>query len=333
MIKTMMSLFLALLLSAFLCAAAYGEVPESIPGTVVIHDAGFRFVPPESFRDTAGAVVMDSSLEIRDGIFFSGWMYYAMTEEERDAYLNSHDPDAPAEYRIIPLFYVISIANGMTFGSFNALCQNAFQEEYVRELGKLGDTTYCLYMEGPNRDFINAIDPAYKDEYIALASTGDELTAAFTFFEAEKEPDPYKSLIGSRFEFTTTDLDGNPVSSEKLFAQNDITVINIWTTWCGPCIGELSQLQELHARLQANGCGVVGMLADADLEAACGLIEENGLTYPVILAPDALNAFLVLEYVPTTLFVGRDGSVLAAPVIGAYVEEYETVADALMDRK
>ena len=328
--KKTLCLLLALLLTA-LCAVSLGDDPDEIPGTVDVPSAGLRFVPPASFRDTAGLVMLDGTLEISDGIYFTGWMYCAMTAEEWNEVMSNHDPDAPAENRIASLFAVVALGDGLTFETLNALTGNAIPAEYVREIGRLGDYSYYLYMEDPNRDFIGAIDPAYRDEYAALASAVEEVSAAFSFYEPQKS-DPYASLVGAVFTFTASDLEGNPVSSEELFARNEITLVNIWTSWCGPCIGELPELQALHVRLGEDSCGIVGMLADEDLDTARQLIADNGVAYPVVLAPDTLYDFCPLEYVPTTLFVGRDGTVLAAPVVGACVTEYENVIHSLLGR-
>lgn len=325
--KKAASLFLVLMLALSLCASSAAEA--EIPGTVEIPYAGIRFVPPETYRDTAGVVSMEGAMEISDGIYFTMWSYYAMTDAERTAYLNDHNPDAPAEYRICPLFYVLSIGRGMTFKSFNALMGNSIPAEYVREIGTAGDYTFCLYMEGPNQDFIDAIDSPYKEEYMALASAVDDVAAAFTCFVPGEKIDPFAGLVGQQFVFSTTDLDGNPVSSAELFSQNEITLLNLWTSWCGPCIGELEDLQALHVELQEKGCGVMGMLLDDDLETARQLIKENGVAYPVLLGPEGLEDFLPVESVPTTLLVGRDGTVLAAPIEGAYMEKYIAALDAL----
>ena len=38
--------------------------------------------------------------------------------------------------------------------------------------------------------------------------------------------------------FSTTDLEGNPVD-ESLLAQYDLTMVNVWTTYCGYCLKEM----------------------------------------------------------------------------------------------
>ena len=324
--KKVLLLFFALILAAGAVSLAEDEIPDAVE----VPEAGFRFAPPESFRDTAGRVALDGTYEIGEGVLLSSWMYYAMTKEEVTAWYSDHNSNAPAEYRIIPLFYVLSIGNGMTFKSFNAQNGNAIPAKYIREIGKHGDITYYLFMEGPNTDFLEVIDPAYRAEYTALAGAVDDIAAAFSFFDVQEKPDPYIGLVGSRFEFTTTDLDGNPVSSAVLFGQNQITMVNLWATWCGPCTAEMEDLQAIHARMQEKKSGVVGLLLDDDLETARRLMEENSITYPVVFAPETLNDFFSLESVPCTIFVGGDGLVLADPIIGAYPEKYEAALDSLL---
>ena len=328
-----LGLMLTMMLTASLCIVSFAEGPAEVPGAVDIPYAGFRFVPPASFQDTAGTVAMESTLEIGDRIYFTSWTYAAMTEEEWNAVLSDRRSDAPAEVLATSLFGLFSIGNGVSFTSFNALNGNAIPAENIREIGKLGGFTYCLYMTGPNGYFLDAIEPVYRDEYIALANAADEIASGFVFYDPQEKPDPYASLIGEILDFTAADLDGNPVSSAEMFSQSEITMVNIWTTWCAPCIEELPELQEIHARLQEKDCSVVGMLADDDLNAARRLIEEKGVAFPVFVAPDTLNDLLPVEYVPTTFFVGRDGTVLASPIVGAYVEKYETAIDSLLNGK
>jgi thiol-disulfide isomerase/thioredoxin len=176
------------------------------------------------------------------------------------------------------------------------------------------------------------IDPIYLDEYVAMAGDPDAAAAAISCFEPAERPDLNAGLIGSRLEFTTTDLDGNPVSSADLFAQNDITLVNFWAVWCGPCLGELEDLQAIHRNMQQKGVGVAGLLLDDYVEEAPAILEEYGVTYPVVLMPD-LDGLITLEGYPTTVFVSSYGTVLAGPVAGADVGRYHTILNDLLRKK
>ena len=59
-------------------------------------------------------------------------------------------------------------------------------------------------------------------------------------------------------------------------------------------------------------------------------MNDSGVTYPVILAPDNFEDLFPIEAWPTTYFVGRDGTILAAPITGAYVDRYEAALSDLL---
>ena len=334
--KKALCLLLALALVLSCCAASAVEYPDldKTDGAIEYPYLGFRFDPPEVYRNTDAVVVMEGPMELSGLVDVVNCSYYAMTEEKYAKYMSSHELTIPLnELWIDSLFSVFSIRKGMTFAQYNTFSGKLYSDremEYIREIGRVGDTTYYLYMEGPNPDFIADVDPAYLDEYTALSSARDEVVAALSFFEAEEKPDPYAGVAGSVITFTTTDLDGNPVSSADLFARNKVTMLNLWATWCGPCIGELGDLQDIHRRMQEKGIGVVGMLTDDDVDTARELMDEFGVGYPVILAPDTLDEFFPYTSLPSTLFIGPDGKVLEEPVIGAMVGRYITILNALL---
>lgn len=334
--KKALCLLLALALVLPCCAAFAVDYPDldKTAGAIEYPYLGFRFDPPEIYRNTAGIVVMEGPMDLSELVDVVNCSYYAMTEERYAQYRSSHELTIPVnELWIDSLFSIFTVRKGMTFRQYNTFSGSLFSEEemeHIREIGKVGDTTYYLFMYGPSPDFVANVDPAYVDEYTALSSAVDEVTAGLSFFEAEEEPDPYAGVAGSKIEFTARDLDGNPVSSADLFAGNKVTVLNIWATWCGPCIGELGDLQGIHRRMQEKGVGVVGMLMDDDLDTARELMDEFKVGYPVILAPDTLEDFFPLQAYPSTLFIGPDGTVLTDPVIGAHVERYITILNSLL---
>ena len=64
-----------------------------------------------------------------------------------------------------------------------------------------------------------------KEEYNAFYDSTDKIISNMKFFT----PEVWKgSEEGTAISFETIDLDGNPVKSETLFAQNKVTMINIW---------------------------------------------------------------------------------------------------------
>ena len=91
------------------------------------------------------------------------------------------------------------------------------------------------------------------------------------------------------------------------------TLVNIWATWCGPCLKEMRELEELRGRLAAGGIDIVGLNVDTDADADIpGFLRRTGVTYPIALggtaAVEALYATEELT-VPMSLLLDEQGVV------------------------
>ena len=133
-------------------------------------------------------------------------------------------------------------------------------------------------------------------------------------------------MTGSGLDFVTTDLDGNMISSKDLFAQHEVTLLNVWASWCGPCQDELPELEAINNRIAADDCAVVGLLYDGDedeaVEAARQVLQASGVTYLVIRPPENVDEIFNIQCYPTTFYISRDGKFLGEPTEGADVDEY-----------
>ena len=134
-------------------------------------------------------------------------------------------------------------------------------------------------------------------------------------------------------DFETADTEGNTIRSQDLFSQHTVTMVNVWTSWCGYCVAEMPELERLNGEFAAKNCGIVGILMDAydgnGLADGKAVMQSTGVTYPVLLPWSGVeNAFPIDEGYPTTFFVDNGGHVIGEPIIGAYVEGYTPGLDA-----
>jgi len=129
-------------------------------------------------------------------------------------------------------------------------------------------------------------------------------------------------------EFTTQDVNGNEYTQD-MFKDYDLTLVNIFTTWCTPCVAEMPELEKLYQQMKDQGVNVAGFVLDVlnekgeivqeDLKRARELVEKTGVTYPVLL-PDSgyLNGRLTgIEAFPETFFVDKDGNVVGETYQGS----------------
>ena len=127
--------------------------------------------------------------------------------------------------------------------------------------------------------------------------------------------------------FVSTDLDGNEVT-EAIFAEKDVTILNVWGTYCGPCKEEMPDLAKLSKELPDNA-QIVGMVidvpeGDADMIAmAKEICKDTNVTFTNILMNDSVEKLLnSVEAIPTTFILDSEGKTVCAPIVGADVESY-----------
>lgn len=146
---------------------------------------------------------------------------------------------------------------------------------------------------------------------------------------------------GAFSSFRTSTLEGKVVD-ESLFAGHKLTMVNVWATFCGPCLNEMPELGKLAADNAANGVQIVGLVVDAmgtdgsvsqsQVELARQLVEKTGAAYTHLL-PDAgllSGALSGVTAVPTTFFVDETGTPVGEPYEGARsAEQWQAIIDSL----
>ncbi len=138
-------------------------------------------------------------------------------------------------------------------------------------------------------------------------------------------------------EFSAITLDGEKIDA-SVFADAQITMVNIWGTFCGPCINEMPDLEKLYQELP-EGCALLGVLTDVygddDPDAARQIVTETGVTYANIIPDEALYQFLSdnITGVPTTLYVDSEGNILGGVVGARSMEEYLEILKTLLNKE
>ena len=136
--------------------------------------------------------------------------------------------------------------------------------------------------------------------------------------------------------FEGKDLDGNTVKSSDLFSGNAVTVVNFWFTTCGPCVGELGDLDALNKDLSGKGGALIGINAftldgnEAAISEAKDVLTQSGATYQNVNFDSGSEAGKFVESIyayPTTYVVNRSGRIVGDPIVGAITSKAQ--ADAL----
>lgn len=146
--------------------------------------------------------------------------------------------------------------------------------------------------------------------------------------------------MGWPIQIDTLSLDGEKVTTAD-FEGNTLTVLNVWATWCSPCVKELPELQKISEAYADKGVQIVGVLdptgepGDDDvLGTAKTLLADAGAIYTVILPDETIiDTFLRnMQYFPTTFFIDSDGNVVDTIVGSNSYDDWSKHIDKALEK-
>lgn len=113
------------------------------------------------------------------------------------------------------------------------------------------------------------------------------------------------------------DIEGNSLDG-SIFKDKKLTVLNLWATWCGPCVEEMPEFEEVWQEMKDQDVQFIGLAIDSDANEILDLKKNLNITYPLIFESKALTEEIAsqFDYVPVTLFVDGQGKVMDTIIAG-----------------
>jgi peroxiredoxin len=121
-------------------------------------------------------------------------------------------------------------------------------------------------------------------------------------------------------------LDGTTVASTAL--RGKVAVLNFFATWCGPCVGEMPELDKMYRQYASQGLCWYEIDEGESAQQVRSFIASKGLSLPVLLDDSSVagTAYGVLG-IPQTVIVGADGRVRKV-IVGADPDSIRREIDA-----
>ena len=126
----------------------------------------------------------------------------------------------------------------------------------------------------------------------------------------------------------TVDIDGKEFSG-KDFSDYDLTMVNVFATWCSPCVQEIPDLAEIQKEMKDKGVNIIGVVTDTvdqtgenkeALEKAKLIRERSKAEYPFLM-PDESNfngRLSGIQAFPETFFVDKKGQIVGETYSGSH---------------
>lgn len=118
--------------------------------------------------------------------------------------------------------------------------------------------------------------------------------------------------------FSAKAITGETVASDY-FEENDITMINIWSTYCGACVTEMPGIAKLYNE-RPEKSNIISICEDSEEEGelATEIMTDAGAEFLTLIPDEKLTNDLLshVSTLPTTIFVNKAGKMIGEPVFG-----------------
>ena len=148
--------------------------------------------------------------------------------------------------------------------------------------------------------------------------------------EPAETEEPQTGAFNTDMVFSGTTLDDEPID-QTIFENYDLIIVNCWAEWCGPCVGELPEIERIHQ--EYPNVLILGVLVGTNsVESAKATLSDCGVTYPVLEPVGGLVALSNRSmYIPATYFFDKNGNEIGGEVVGSMdYEQWKATVDNLL---
>jgi peroxiredoxin len=127
-----------------------------------------------------------------------------------------------------------------------------------------------------------------------------------------------KSLLGEGVpapNFSLPDLEGKKVSLTDF--KGKVVLLNIWATWCAPCVAEMPSMEKLYQELKGEDFLLLAISVDeSGAEAVKPFVEKHRLGFPVLLDTNGeIKNLYQATGIPESFIIDKNG-IIVEKIIG-----------------
>lgn len=116
-------------------------------------------------------------------------------------------------------------------------------------------------------------------------------------------------LSDAAFNLSLTTADGESVRLSDY--KGKVLFINIWASWCPPCIAEMPTIEKLHRNVSDNEDIEILMISlDEDAKNAVRFMERKDYEMPYYFPASRLPSSFQSAYIPSTYVISKDGQII-----------------------
>ena len=117
------------------------------------------------------------------------------------------------------------------------------------------------------------------------------------------------STVPADYNFVLIDKDGNRKSFTDF--KGKVVFMNIWATWCPPCVAEMPDIHELYQDVKDKNIEFVMISVDKDFQKAKDFVKKKGFEFPIYQVAGAMPQVYESRAIPTTFVISPDGRIVS----------------------
>lgn len=134
-------------------------------------------------------------------------------------------------------------------------------------------------------------------------------------------------------DFSGTLLDGGTFNLKQ--DAGEVTVVNFWGTWCGPCTVETPQFQSVYQAYRAKHVAFVGIdVKESSKDAPKAFVQQNHITYPIVYDEEGQTAIRIgdipTQAMPFTVVLDKRHRVAGVYIVRMAPGDLEPVLNKLL---
>ena len=186
--------------------------------------------------------------------------------------------------------------------------QDSFRDDYIKAHPDSFVTHYIL--DGVKQDYpldqLKDLMAGFTTESIYR----DHLNEYVTKLERLEVGQPF-------IDFTLQTKDGDNVTLSEKIAQNKLTLVDFWASWCGPCRKENPVVKAAYEQFHELGFDVIGVSVDQDEAAWLKAVEDDQLPWSQVRdSENKASESYMIYYIPSNFLFDQDGNMVAKGLRG-----------------
>lgn len=127
-------------------------------------------------------------------------------------------------------------------------------------------------------------------------------------------------------QISVPNFDRNDVSLMNEIKKNEITIIDFWASWCGPCMHEMPNLIAMYTTYHEQGLGIIGISLDSDYNKWKNTVETMNMPWLQLSELRGWDSYVAKQFsvnaIPYTIIANKKGIILKKGLRGEELEQF-----------